>query len=121
MASQNQPAPEATRPSTLGELVENVRLAWRLLLDSRVNPLIRFGIPALVVGYILFPVDVLPDVIPGLGQIDDVAIIWLGLQLFLKLVPSDLVAKHRTTNRAPEPSAKPEGDVVDVPYEVVED
>ncbi len=106
-------------PGSLFELIENARVAWLLLRDSRINPLLRYGIPALVGAYLLLPIDLIPDFIPGLGQLDDLAALWLGLQYFLSACPPDIVAEHRAASRGKTPpTAEPE--VVDGSYEVVD-
>ena len=58
-------------------------------------PLSTKVIPLFVVLYILSPIDILPDFIPGLGQIDDVALFLLGVQAFIAMSPKDLVARLR--------------------------
>lgn len=69
------------------------RLVWGLARDPRVpgaQKLILVGI----VGYLLMPIDVIPDFIPILGQLDDVAIVLLGLDLFIKAAPQEVVDEH---------------------------
>jgi len=51
-------------------LLNSFRVAWQLLWDGRV-PLSTKIIPVIVVLYILSPIDIIPDFIPGLGQLDD--------------------------------------------------
>jgi uncharacterized membrane protein YkvA (DUF1232 family) len=75
-------------------LLNSFRIAWRLLWDGQV-PLSTKIIPLLVVLYILSPIDILPDFIPGLGQIDDVALFLIGVQAFIAMSPKDLVARFR--------------------------
>lgn len=123
MASKSRPSGTA-RPGTLSELIENLRLAWRLIQDQRVSPWLRYGVPALVGLYLVLPVDFLPDVVPGLGQLDDLAVFWLGLQYFLRTCPSELVKEHRAGLRgqsAASPTAPVEDEVVDGSYRVVND
>lgn len=71
-----------------------VRVAWRLFLDRRVDLTAKL-IPLLALVYLLSPLDLLPDLVPAAGQLDDVAIILLALRLFLHLAPDDLVAHYR--------------------------
>jgi uncharacterized membrane protein YkvA (DUF1232 family) len=69
------------------------RLVWGLARDGRVpgpQKLILVGI----IGYLLMPLDVIPDFIPVLGQLDDVAVVLLGLDLFIKSAPADVVDAH---------------------------
>ena len=69
------------------------RLVWALARDARVpaqQKLILVGI----VGYLLLPFDLVPDLIPVLGQLDDLAVVLLGLDLFIRAAPEDVVAEH---------------------------
>ncbi len=75
------------------DAVRQARLAWRLFWDRRV-PWWTKMIPPLTLAYILAPVDILPDLAFGLGQLDDVAIILIGAKLFIELSPPDVVREH---------------------------
>ena len=70
------------------------RIAWRLMWDSQV-PLAAKIVPLLTILYILSPIDLIPDFIVGLGQIDDLAIFVLGVQLFIAVSPKDIVERIR--------------------------
>jgi uncharacterized membrane protein YkvA (DUF1232 family) len=68
-------------------------LFWRLLGDRRVHLLVK----ALLLGgiiYALSPLDFIPDFVPFLGQLDDLAIIVLAGRFFLQLCPPEVVAEH---------------------------
>lgn len=78
----------------LSSLWLSVRLSWRLMQDERV-PIWMKAIPVLAALYIFSPIDVLPDFFLVLGQIDDFFIISMGLELFTRLAPSDVVEEHR--------------------------
>ncbi len=84
-------------------LLNNFRLAWRLLWDNRV-PWSAKAIPIIAVLYVLSPIDILPDFIVGLGQLDDLAILLLGTQLFISMSPQDIVRSIRAEleGRAPD-------------------
>jgi len=75
------------------DAVRQVQLAWRLFLDQRV-PLWTKVIPPAALGYVLFPLDILPDMALGLGQLDDAAVVLLGLKLFIELAPPKVVREH---------------------------
>ncbi len=80
---------------TITQLLENGRLAFRLFNDPRVPGWVKYGIPLLVVLYLIMPLDVLPDFIPILGQLDDFGVIVLGMSLMARLSPSYVVDEHR--------------------------
>ncbi len=70
-----------------------VKLLWRLGRDDRVptaSKALMFGSLA----YVLFPIDVLPDVIPGLGQIDDVLLVVYAVNRILRSAGPDVVVEH---------------------------
>jgi len=75
------------------DVARQARLAWRLFWDQRV-PLWTKLIPPVALGYVFFPLDIIPDVVPGLGQLDDVAVLLIGIKLFIELSPPDVVHEH---------------------------
>ena len=69
------------------------KLLYKLARDPRVprrNKLIFGGIA----GYLLLPFDLIPDWIPGLGQVDDILLVALGLDAILNQVPEDVLREH---------------------------
>mgnify|MGYP001133272402 CR=1 FL=1 len=93
MEQQNKPLGPQAKVGIIAELVRNARLIWRLLKDNRVSPWVKAVIPATIV-YLLSPVDLVPDALLGLGQLDDLAIILLGVKFFLDLCPPHIVKEH---------------------------
>jgi len=81
-------------PNFWVELIKSFRLAWRLIRDARVSWLIKL-IPLAVLIYIVSPIDIIPDFVLGLGQLDDLTILILGVQLFVLLSPHAVVQQHR--------------------------
>ncbi|MBV1797898.1 YkvA family protein [Siccirubricoccus sp. G192] len=57
-------------------------------------------VAALVAGYALSPIDLIPDFIPVLGYLDDLVVLPLGILLAIRLVPPSLLAEHRATAAA---------------------
>lgn len=62
---------------------------------------------ACVVGYAFSPIDLIPDVIPILGYLDDLVLVPLGIVLALKMIPSDVMAESRERARAALREGKP--------------
>jgi uncharacterized membrane protein YkvA (DUF1232 family) len=77
----------------LAETLKQGRLILRLLSDRRVPIWPKLIIPA-TAAYILSPIDILADPMLGLGQLDDVAVLIIGLKLFVELCPTDIVRQH---------------------------
>ena len=109
----------------LQEAMRQARLAWRLFWDQRV-PLWTKLIPPAALAYVISPIDIIPDVALGLGQLDDIAVMLLGLKLFIELAPPEVVREHllalgarikewRVVGEEGEPSV-----VIDGDYEVKE-
>jgi len=83
-----------TRPFVLRTLVAQARLAIRLFREPRV-PIVAKAVPVLAALYLVSPFDVVPDFLPGLGQLDDLGVIIAALELFVRLSPSSAQAFHR--------------------------
>ena len=43
----------------------------------------------------LSPIDLIPDVIPVLGMLDDLLLVPAGLWLVIRLIPPEVLAAHR--------------------------
>lgn len=76
------------------EIGLQVRLVWRLLRDPAVPFYLKL-IPMAAVTYLFVPLDLLPDALLGLGQIDDLGLLLVGARVFIDLAPADVVAEHR--------------------------
>ena len=105
----------------LNELVLHLRLWWRLLQDPRVPTVLKLAVPALVLAYLLWPADALLDLIPVLGQADDVLVLMLGLRLFESWAPRPVVMEHlahlRHSPMGPRPAE--DGEVIDGEYRIL--
>lgn len=70
-------------------------LAYR---DPRV-PWYAKAFVALVVGYALSPIDLIPDFIPVLGYLDDLVLIPLGVAVALKMIPEKVMDDCRIRSK----------------------
>ena len=64
---------------SIAELPNFLKLLYGLITDNRVNALDKIVVAG-AIAYILLPVDVIPDFIPFLGEVDDVFLLILALQ-----------------------------------------
>jgi uncharacterized membrane protein YkvA (DUF1232 family) len=62
---------------------------------------------ACVVGYAFSPIDLIPDMIPVLGYLDDLVLIPLGVALALKMIPPEVMADCREQAQAAMAEGKP--------------
>lgn len=70
-----------------------VKLVWRLARDPRV-PARSKAVLFLIAGYLVSPVDLIPDFLPGLGQLDDLVVAAFALDQILNRVPDEVVRQH---------------------------
>ena len=119
MAQHNR-SPDVKRVAGfLGEIFSQLRLVWRLLNDPDVPIWVKL-VPPLAILYIISPIDIVPDPVLGLGQLDDLAVLLLGLKVFVQMSPRGVVQRHRDELEGRMPPV-PEGDVVDASYRVIDD
>ena len=70
-----------------------LKLIYRLLRDGRVMATEKAMLLATAV-YVVSPLDFLPDVIPFVGQIDDILLVALILQRFMNSIDRHVLYEH---------------------------
>lgn len=75
------------------QLPTYARLVWGILRDPR-TPVGLKGLLAAALAYVVTPVDLIPDVVPILGQADDLTVLLLVLDLFVQNAPAQVRAEH---------------------------
>lgn len=88
------------RPRSVGEAMGTIRkmptyarLVWGLARDPRV-PIGQKAVLGAMAAYLAFPIDIIPDFIPVIGELDDLAVLILGLDWFIRNAPEDVVEEH---------------------------
>jgi uncharacterized membrane protein YkvA (DUF1232 family) len=84
------------RPKFWSALVSRIRLSVRLLREPSVSLWVK-AVPAAAIAYLVLPLDIAPDFLPVLGQLDDIGMLFVALEAFLFLCPSPAVEFHRTS------------------------
>jgi uncharacterized membrane protein YkvA (DUF1232 family) len=102
MTTNQAPAGGTNRVSQLMNMGQS---AWRLAQDPSVPLMLKF-IPILAVIYVISPIDLVPDVLPIVGQIDDVAILLLALGLFVRLAQDHAGTPAASTSGGPGSAAE---------------
>ena len=79
--------------SYIAELPRFLKLLWGLIRDSRVE-LVDKLLVAGAIAYILAPVDLIPDFIPFLGEVDDIYLLVLSVRRLIQNAGRSVLASH---------------------------
>ena len=103
----------------LKEFLSQFELAWNLLWDSRVSWATKL-VPFAVLAYLILPFDIVPDALLGLGQVDDLVLILVGLRMFISLCPPEVVAELQGPGerRAEDSWPTPVEEIIDLEAEM---
>jgi uncharacterized membrane protein YkvA (DUF1232 family) len=93
MSNQTPSLPSPPRGNIIKQTLLQLRLVWRLIRDPRVLWLLKL-LPFGGLLYVLFPFDLIVDLAPIIGQLDDAGIILGSLWLFVEMCPPDIVKEH---------------------------
>jgi uncharacterized membrane protein YkvA (DUF1232 family) len=73
-----------------GFIPDCVVLVSRLARDARISRARRVFL-FVVLGYLAFPIDLVPDFLPGIGQLDDAVLLGLALRLVVHAGGTEMV------------------------------
>jgi uncharacterized membrane protein YkvA (DUF1232 family) len=73
--------------------------------DSRV-PWYAKVFAVLIMGYVLSPIDLIPDFIPVIGYVDDFILVPMGIILLIKMIPKEVMEECRQKAKAHHGSMK---------------
>jgi uncharacterized membrane protein YkvA (DUF1232 family) len=88
-----RPTQKRTIVSTMKELPNFLRLIGGLLTDVRVSTTDKLLVAG-AIGYVFLPMDLVPDFIPFIGEIDDVFLLVLALQRLIANADRSVVLEH---------------------------
>jgi uncharacterized membrane protein YkvA (DUF1232 family) len=74
-----------------------MRLLWGLITDPRVEMVDKLLVAG-AIAYIAMPVDLIPDFIPFLGEVDDIYLLVLALRRLLKNAGRTILLSHWSGN-----------------------
>ena len=89
-----RPVLRADRPTLAHRLRVEAHTVWLAIRDPA-TPWPARALGLLIAAYALSPIDLIPDFIPVLGLLDDLVLIPAGLWLLHRMMPADLLARHR--------------------------
>lgn len=74
---------------------KSIPLTYKLLLDQRVPKGNKIILLVVGIGYFLLPVDLIPDfLLPGIGYLDDIAVILFLMDRFINSAPPEVVSAY---------------------------
>ncbi|GJM40627.1 MAG: hypothetical protein DHS20C20_09090 [Ardenticatenaceae bacterium] len=80
-------------PGFFREVWQQARLVYFLLRDPEVPFYLKL-LPFTAVIYLLWPFDLLPDMVPVLGQLDDLTALLVSSKVFIELAPPHVVSRY---------------------------
>ena len=69
-------------------------LVWNLAWDKRVDWSKKLLFLGGALAYFLMPYDIIPDWIPGFGQLDDLAVLFLLVERFIAGTPEQIINQY---------------------------
>lgn len=90
----------------LKQLKQQVYIIYLAMQDER-TPWHAKVLAAIVVGYTLSPIDLIPDFVPVFGYLDDIILIPLGVAIVIRLIPQEIIADCTAKALAEPPGRKP--------------
>ena len=72
----------------------DARQLWFALRHPKAPTWLKLG-TALLVLYVLSPIDIIPDVLPVVGLVDDLVLVPLAIRWMLKRLPPDIPSAAR--------------------------
>lgn len=78
---------------TIRQLPDYLRMLIGMVLDARVSGIDKLMLAG-AIGYIVMPLDLLPDFIPFIGQVDDIYLLMLAIQRLISNAGRRVLADH---------------------------
>jgi uncharacterized membrane protein YkvA (DUF1232 family) len=70
-----------------------VKLVYRLMKDARIPRKSKLILGA-ILGYMVVPIDIVPDFVPVVGQADDALLLAYGIRHIIEVAGADIVLEH---------------------------
>lgn len=83
----------------IAELPRFLKLLWGLMVDGRVSVVDKLLVAG-AIAYIVTPIDLIPDFIPFLGEVDDVYILVLAVRRLMQNAGRAVLMSHWTGDPA---------------------
>jgi uncharacterized membrane protein YkvA (DUF1232 family) len=74
-----------------------ITVLWYACRNPATPPFVKLA-AALLMMYVVSPIDLIPDALPILGWIDDVTLLAFGIPAILKLIPAPALTDARSSS-----------------------
>lgn len=121
-----QPQFDPNQIRFIANLINRIRLVWKLFFDGRVALWLKSILPLSLL-YLVLPIDIIPDFIIGVGQLDDLGVVLMAMTLFVRMAPTEIVKQYMEELGLYDPddvsdaNALDSGDTVTGDYRVLDD
>ncbi len=68
----------------------DIRAIWRVLTNKHA-PIFPRIVAGCTIAYLVSPIQLIPNFIPVIGQMDDLLVLYVGLKLIRRLVPQSVL------------------------------
>lgn len=88
--------------TTWKQKIQNLKTEVHALYLASKDPRVPWyakAFMALIIGYAMCPIDLIPDFIPVLGQLDDFIIVPAGIAFVIKMIPKNIMEECRQKAR----------------------
>jgi len=94
----NSTLQKAREPGFWRDIWQQARLVFHLVRDPDVPFYLKL-LPFAAFAYLLLPFDFIADLVPVIGQLDDVTALLVFSKVFIELAPPEVVARHMAAIR----------------------
>ncbi len=107
-------------PAFWRELWNQARLVYHLMRDPDVPFYLKL-LPLAAIAYVIFPADLAPDLVPIIGQVDDLMALLVGAKVFVEMAPPHVVERYQPASVAPADDPLQDAIIVDAEHEPVDE
>ncbi len=90
------------------------------MTDRRVPLRAKLIVPAAII-YLIVPFDIIPDIVPISGLLDDILALIIAIGLFVTIVPREVLSEHLGRSGRSGDDSPPKGKIIDGDYRLVDD
>ena len=102
------------------EMAKILKLIFRLMIDRRIPLGLKLILPVALI-YLISPLDIVPDILPVLGRIDDILVIFISIAIFLGLSPRKILIEHLQGTKVPGKTRNDKDRGIDGQYRSIEE